>query len=118
MSTTFITVIDSKFLATAETIEYTSPEVTNSTTVTMLDDFIVLNNGSITATLSAWLVKVGGVASDENRMINERLLSPGEPGYECAEIVGQALQHGDFLVMKSSLASTLTVRGSGRLITN
>ena len=116
MVTTFIPQVLAKYIETTAAVQYTTPPTTLTSQVAVLDAYVVVNTGTVTALLDLWIVASGDAPSDSNLLVDQLPIGPGEPGYPCAEVIGQVLLEGAALYARSSVASTLVLAGSGRLI--
>jgi hypothetical protein len=110
MTTTVAAIIQSKAVETAEMKQYTSE---NGKTI--IDKFDVCNTTTAAIPFTVRIVPAGGVADATNTLLSAKSIAAGET-YRCPEIVGHALENGDFV---STLAGTagLTLRTSGRKVT-
>lgn len=111
MTITPTVLIEPKLAEATNTVQYTATNVN-----AIFDKFTVTNNGAGPATLIVNLVTNLGTVSASNRIINARNIEVGEC-YTCPELVGQVLLDGDYISTSASLATTLTIRASGRKIT-
>ena len=108
MATTNTVLVESKYVENIQTTQYTA----NGVKATVLA--MTLNNsGSAGATVSVNIVPVAGAASASNSFITTRYLAPGE-SYSCPEIVGQILPPSGKISAVASVASTITIRISGK----
>lgn len=112
MTVTSRTLVASKQAESAQTTQYTA---TNCTAI--IDKATVTNTTSGNVTFSANVVTVAGTAGASNLVVNLRQIAPKET-YALPELVGQVLQPGDFLSTIAGAATSLTLRISGREVTN
>lgn len=114
MATNFKVLIPAKQAENAQTTQYTATNVT-----AIIDKFTVTNTTGTAATFAANLVTSGDTAADDNLLIDDQKVSilPGET-YPCPELVGHVLGAGDFISTLAGTASALTIRCSGREISN
>jgi hypothetical protein len=103
--------IESKYAANAATTEYTSP----NSTKTLVDKFTGTNGSGNTLNLTVYVVPNGGTADPTNQIIAKTLIA-GEC-YTFPEIVGRALEQGDFIAILASAATSIVIRSEGRQIT-
>lgn len=98
---------------TAENTQKTQYISTNLTTI--IDKFTATNYSGSTATLSVNLVTFADTAGNQNLIVKQKTLQPGE-SYLFPEIVGHALVSGGFISTIASAASSINIRASGRVI--
>jgi len=115
MSTSRITLFNSRYLSTVDTIQYTSPTVSGSSARTVIDACVVTNVDTTAADFTIRLVNNGDTESPSNTLILERRLEAGESD-NCLELVGQVLLEGQYLSTIASSSASLTARCSGRYI--
>jgi hypothetical protein len=82
---------------------------------TIVDKFTATNTGLVAATLTVHLVPAGSSAGAGNKVV-EVLIEPGK-AYLCAELVGHILELGDLISTLVDVASTISIRASGREVT-
>jgi hypothetical protein len=111
MAVTPKVLIPAKQAENAQTTQYTANNVK-----AIIDKFTVTNTSAGNETISVNLVNFGGSAAASNLVIDARTIAPGET-YTCPELVGQALEPGQFVSTIASAATSLTIRCSGREIT-
>lgn len=111
MTVTSKCLVQGKRVEDSTTIQYTSTSVK-----TILDGVVVSNPEATPATLTAWLVPSGGTATNANQFVNAKPIAAGDT-YLCPELVGRRMDAGDTLHMKASIATTLSVRVDGRVVT-
>ena len=111
MTITPTVLIEPKLAEATNTVQYTATGVN-----AIVDKFTVTNNGAAAATITINVVTNLGTADASNRIINARNIEVGEC-YTCPELVGQVLLDADYISTTASLATTLTIRASGRTIT-
>lgn len=104
------TLIESKEMEAAQTTQYTA-----TLCRAIIDKFTATNISAANATISVNLVPSGGIVANANKIVNGRLIAPGE-AYTFPELVGHGLESGDFLSTTGTAAS-LTIRCQGREIT-
>lgn len=109
MSITARCLIESKFAADSDTIEYTS------TVHTIIDKFTVTNTDGSTQTVSINLIPsvASGVAADSNLIIKALSLTTGQT-VDVDELKNQILNAGDVISVIASVASKVVIRASGR----
>lgn len=110
MTVTVKVLVPSKQAENAQTTQYTAVNCK-----TIIDKFSVVNTTAANVTFSVNLVTSAGVAGAANLFINLRSIAPKET-YNCPELVGQALEAGDFISTIAGAATSLTIRASGREI--
>lgn len=111
MTVNWKTLVPPKQLESTQTTQYIAASVK-----TIIDKATVTNTDTVNRTFSVNLVQSGGSATNDNLMIDERTVIPGET-YLCPEIVGHELDPGAFISTIASAATALTLRVSGREIT-
>ncbi len=111
MTITPTVLIEPKLAEATNTVQYTATGVN-----AIVDKFTVTNNGAAAATITINVPTNLGTADASNRIVNARNIEVGEC-YTCPEIVGQVLLDADYISTTASLATTLTIRASGRTIT-
>jgi hypothetical protein len=102
--------INAKAAENIATTQYTSP-VNNKT---LIDKFTGRNYSGGAVTLSVYIVPSGGSAATSNLIVLYSLAA-GET-YTFPEMIGQALDPGDFIVTTASAATSICIRSSGRQI--
>ena len=111
MAITPTVLIEPKLAEATNTVQYTATGVS-----AIVDKFTVTNNGAAAATITINVPTNLGTADASNRIVNARNIEVGEC-YTCPELVGQVLLDDDYISTTASLATTLTIRASGRTIT-
>lgn len=111
MPITTTVLVEPKLAEIIATSQYTS---TGATTV--IDKFTVTNVGSVPATLTVYLIEAAGTEGAFNTIMDARNVEVGEC-YTCPELVGHVLLDAEIIATMASVASTLTIRASGRVIT-
>ena len=111
MAITPTVLIEPKLAEATNTVQYTATGVS-----AIVDKFTVTNNGAAAATITINVPTNLGTADASNRIVNARNIEVGEC-YTCPELVGQVLLDADYISTTASLATTLTIRASGRTIT-
>lgn len=112
MAVSSIALVPAKQAENAQTTQYISSNCT-----TIIDKATITNTTTGIVTFSANVVTVAGAAGAANLVVNLRQIAPKET-YALPELVGQVLQPGDFLSTIAGAATSLTLRVSGRQITN
>ena len=112
MAIIVVNIIPRKQVENSQTSQYT---VVSGKTI--IDKFTVTNNSSSSATFNCNLPASGDSATDSNKVLNNRIIIPGET-YACPELVGQILEIGGSISTIASAASALTISASGREITS
>ena len=111
MAVTLKVLIPPKQAEAAQTAQYTATNVR-----AIIDKFTVTNTSAGNETVSVNLVRSTTSAGSGNLVIDARTIAPGET-YTCPELIGHALEPGDFISTLASAATSLTIRCSGREIT-
>jgi hypothetical protein len=111
MAVTPKVLIPAKQAENAQTTQYTADAVK-----AIIDKMTVTNTSANNVTISVNLVNFGGSAAADNLVVDARTIAPGET-YTCPELVGQALEAGQFISTLASATTSLTIRCSGREIT-
>ncbi len=106
------TLIQSKQAENAQTTQYTAVNCK-----TIIDKFTATNTSAGNVTLSVNLVTSGGSAGVSNLIVDSRAIAPDET-YTFPELVGQVLEPDGFISTIASVATSLTIRASGREITS
>lgn len=110
MATEYRTLLEAFVLPDAET----SIVLSTATTVRVsLDRPGVTNITAGAVVLSISLVPASGTASDENRVLFEKSIGPGET-YALPELAGKTLQPGAFISTLADTADALVMHISGR----
>ena len=104
-------IIPRKHANAVETTQYTAPGVK----AVIIDKFTLTNTSLSPASISISLPGVGDLPGDENTVLYQRIVSPGET-YHCPELVGQVLGAGGFISTVASAATALVLSASGREI--
>ena len=115
MATTRLNLVPSKYLEVAQTTQYTSNVIQGNTVRTSIDKCTVVNTSNTAATFNLYLVNDDSSPSDENLLIDERRVEPGE-FYDCPEILSQILSEGQSISTTASIGNALSLRISGREI--
>lgn len=110
MTVTTTVLIPAKTAEDAQTMQYTSSNVT-----TVIDKFTATNYSAAAATISVNLVTSGDAADNDNLIVKTRTLQPTEC-YTFPELVGHILQNGGFISTIAGTASAINIRASGRVI--
>ena len=103
-------IIPAKEAEVAATTQYVANTLTAQIVL-----FTATNTSASAATLSVNLVPPGGTLGDDNFIIDERSLSPGET-YTFPELAGHIIQSSGYISTIASAAG-LTIRCSGVEIT-
>lgn len=111
MAVTVSVLIPAKTAEAAQTTQYTSTRAT-----TIIDKFTATNYSVAAATISVNLVTGASVAGNDNLIVKEKTLRPGET-YTFPEIVGAALAVDGFISTAASAGSAINIRASGRVVT-
>lgn len=111
MTVTVKTLIPPKQMESTQTSQYTATSVK-----AIIDKATVTNTDTVNRTFSVNIIQSGGSATNDNLIIDERAVAPGET-YLCPELVGHELDPGAFISTIASAATALTLRVSGREIT-
>lgn len=104
------TLIPSKNIENAQTVQYVATNVT-----TIIDKFTATNFSSGMINVSINLVSGGDAAANSNLTVKTKTLQPGET-YTFPEIVGHVLSSGDYISTLASASSAANMRASGREI--
>lgn len=111
MTVTVKTLIQSKTAEPADTTQYTANGVT-----TIIDKFTAINYSSSAADITVHLVQVAGVENDSNVIVKTKTLQALET-YTFPEIVGHVLSNGTYISTIASADSSISIRASGREVT-
>lgn len=103
-----INIIPSKQAEAAQTTQFTA------TTKTIIDKFTATNTTTGDVTFSINLVNLSGTAGASDLILSRKILA-GET-YSCTEVVNQTLETGQLISTLASVASSITIRASGREI--
>lgn len=110
MSTYVKTFIQAKIAETVQQTQYVSDGVSS-----IIDKFTATNFGTVTTTLSVHIVPNAGSPGTSNQIVRTKSIQPNET-YTFPELVGQLLSPGDSINTIAG-AATLTIRSSGRTVT-
>ena len=110
MTVTNKAIIPAKQVENVQATQYTALNCT-----TIIDKCTVTNTSGANVLFSVNLVTALGVAGTDNLILNQRAIAPKET-YNCVELIGQALNPGDFISTIAGTAAALTMRASGREI--
>jgi len=110
LAITFLNLVPGKYIESSTTTQYTANAVK-----TVIDKFTVNNISSSNVTIDVNIVREGGSASDSNSVIKQHTIPSGVT-YLTPEMVGQTLNTGDFITASASIASSVSLRVSGREI--
>ena len=105
--------VTGKFVENAFTSQYIAPASTRA----IIDKATVTNTVGSSVTITVNIVPAAGAVSDANRVIATRAIAAGEC-YTCPELVGHILEPGGFISTLAGTASALSLRISGREVTN
>jgi hypothetical protein len=105
--------IPAKIAENTQTTQYTA----GNNITTIIDKFTATNFSGSSATISVNLVTYAGTTGNLNLIIKAKSLSAGET-YAFPEIVGQALEPGDFISTIASASSAINIRSNGREISS
>lgn len=108
--------VTTKELINSKYVELSVAEQFTASGVTIIDKITVTNTTSSTSLFSLNLTTVNENASTSNLIIDSHPIRPRE-SYTCPEVVGHVLDDGSKIYAKSSVASSLVLRASGRVIT-
>lgn len=111
MAVTVKTLITAKEAENTQTAQYTAVNCR-----AIIDKFTATNHSAANATLSVNLIPDLGSAGNDNLIVKQRSIAPGET-YTLPELVGQVLDNGAFISTLASAANAITIRASGREIT-
>lgn len=112
MTVTVRVLIPAKIAEGTQQTQYTANGVT-----AIIDKFTATNFDTVARTISVNLVTTAGTAGNNNLIVKTKSLQPSET-YTFPEIVGAALLPGDFISTVASTGTSVTIRSSGREITN
>lgn len=104
-------IIQAKDAEVGATLQY------QATVTTIIDKFTATNHSGATATISVNLVPSGGSAAPANLVTKTKSLLAGE-SYTFPEVVGHVLGIGDAVHTDASIAASISIRASGRKVTN
>lgn len=105
--------IPAKTAENSQTTQYTA--LTGVTA--LIDKFTATNYSGSPATLSVNLVTSGDTAGNQNLITKVKTLQPGET-YMFPELVGHNIEAGGFISTIAGTASAISIRCSGREVTN
>ena len=95
-------------VAATNTAQYTASAVK-----AVIDKCTITNTNTVNVAFSLNIVSSGGTASNSNLIIDAVTIEPNET-YMCPEIISQILEAGSFISTLASVATSLTLRISGR----
>jgi hypothetical protein len=110
MAVTVRNIISAKFAEASQTGQYQANDVK-----TIIDKFTATNTSAGNVVFSCNLIIASGSAGDNNLIIDEQTILPGE-SYLCPELIGQVLEDGGVISTLCDTASALTISASGREI--
>ena len=111
MTVTVKELIPRKQAENTQTTQYTANSVT-----TIIDKFTATNTSLANVKLSVNLVTVSDTPGNENLVLKERVITPGET-YFCPELIGQVISNGGFISTLADAATSITISSGGREIT-
>lgn len=103
-------IIPPKLASVALTSEYLAAEKT------IVDQFTVTNNGGGVIALDVHVVPSAGSPIVGNRVVNGRLVAPGET-FILGEVIGQVIEAGSAIWCSVTAAGTVVLFASGRTVT-
>lgn len=104
-------IVPGKIVENAQTTQYTATNVT-----AIIDKFTATNYSASAAFISVNLVTLAGSAGNQNLVTKTKMLQPSEV-YTFPELVGQALNPGDFISTIAGTASAINMRVTAREVT-
>jgi len=104
------TLVESTFVSSALTTQYTVPVV-----ATIIDKITVINCDTVANTINVYLVPAGQPTSNEHLIVKSKSLLPSET-YTFPEIAGHILNTGDSIVTLGNVNDVMNFRVSGREI--
>lgn len=111
MGVTVGNIIPAKDAEAIDTVQYTS-----SIIQTIIDKFTATNVSAGPLTISVNIVPSAGSVATSNLIVDTKSIATNET-YTFPELVGHTMSIGDFISTNAS-ATGLTIRASGRLVTN
>lgn len=108
MAVTPKVLIPAKIAENVQTTQYTASNVR-----AFIDKFTGTNYSASSAVLSVNLVTLGDSAGNQNLIVKQKTLAPGET-YTFPELVGHVLQPGGYISTLADTSSAITIRASGR----
>jgi hypothetical protein len=90
-----------------------SAQYTASAVKAVIDKCTVVNTSSVNVSFSLNIVSSGNTAGVDNLVIDAVTIEPNET-YMCPETIGHILEAGSFISTLASVATSLTLRISGR----
>lgn len=109
MSVTARCLIEAKYAANTDTLEYTAP----ANTRVIVDKFTVTNTDGSSRTITVNIVPSGGSVGASNIITSAQSISAGQ-STSLGEMQNHILNAGDTIYVKASVASLLVIRLSGR----
>ncbi len=106
MPVTIRCLIESKFAAVSQAVEFTAAAPT------IIDKLTATNVSGVPVSFTAHLLPTTGGAANRNKMLSVTLRA-GE-SYLCAELVGHVLDAGQRISTAAGAASSIAIRASGR----
>ncbi len=103
--------IPAKIIENSQSTQYTATGVS-----TIIDKITATNYSGATATVSVNIVTSADTAGNQNLIVKTRSLLPSET-YTFPELVGTALAPNGFISTLASAATAISMRASGREIT-
>lgn len=108
MTVTARCLVESKFIEAAETGQYTA------TVRTIIDKCTITPPVSTATNVTIKIIPSGGTAGASNVLFAAKTMTTSDPTYTCPEIVGHILNPGDIISTLSTVASSVSLRISGR----
>jgi len=114
MTVTARCVVESKYIETAETTQYTAPVGVRF----IIDKVTIAAPAATTTSVTLKVVPAAGTAGASNVVMQAKTMTASDPTYTCPELVGHILNPGDFISAIATVASSVVFRMSGREVTN
>lgn len=108
MTVTAKCLVESKFIEAVETSQYTA------SVRTIIDKCTLAAPVSTNTSVTLKIVPSGGTAGGSNIVMAAKVMTTSDPTYTCPEIVGHILNPGDIISTLSTVASSVSLRISGR----
>jgi hypothetical protein len=104
--------IEGQYASDTPMTVYTAP----ASTKTIIDKFTAFNANAGDLTITIYIVPSGGSASDANAILKTHTITTNTC-FDSTELRNQILNAGDFIVVFASVASSISIRASGREVT-
>lgn len=105
--------VDAAQLTAAAVTYYTAPASIGASQVI---HWVVCNTDTVARTVTIHVIPSGGSATATNKVLDAKQLQPNQ-SYNVKELIGKALEAGDFIQALASAATAISMQGSVTEIT-